>query len=364
MARLSTWIRFATWPLLALAALEICARVDDSVTYGASPWQNYNHNSLWVHDQLGQRGRPHGQYLKWKLNGGGFRSPEPDPALLHVGVTGASETFGVFEREGQEWPRHLERELNAPGGGVRIAVDNLAWPGLLVSTTRRHLPAMLAYTKPRVMVIYSSPTAYLFRDVAPEEQKTVHLPAADGVQLRIQARVETVIKRVMPERMQNWLRIRQVAKAEAAQKEVFDRVPERIITLYADDLRGIIDDLRAAGVEPVLVTHATLFGKRVEDDVRDWLTVWRRGFPMLREDGFLDMENRANEAMRRVAAERGVALADVAARMPAGRQYFADFVHFTDRGAAEMARIVAERVACLRGGTAACLAQPAPGKGE
>lgn len=353
-----------TWPLLALTVLEVCARVDDLVTYGASPWRNYNHSSLWEHDHLGQRGKAYGQYLKWTLNSGGFRSPEPNPALWHVGVTGASETFGVFESEGREWPRQLERLLNAGGQEPHFAVDNLAWPGLLISTTRRHLPAMLAFARPRVMVIYASPTAYLFRDVAPEQQKSVALPAPEGFQLRIQARMETVAKRVMPESLQNLLRIRQVRAAEAAQKEIFDRVPERIIVLYADDLRRIVDDLRAAGVEPVLVTHATLFGQRVEDNVREWLTIWRRSFPMLREDGFLDMENRANDAMRRVAAERGVALADAAAQMPSGRQYFADFVHFTDRGSAEMARIVAGRLQCLRGGTAACLRERATGKGD
>ena len=355
MLRPLSLVRFLTWPLLALAALELCARLDDRATYGASLWRNYNHDSLWAHDQLGQRGRPYGQYLKWKLNSGGFRSPEPDPSLWHVGVTGASETFGVFESEGQEWPRQLERSLNASGQGPRFAVDNLAWPGLMISTTRRHLPAMLAHAKPRVMVIYPSPTAYLFRDRAPEDQKVISRPPPETFQLRIQARIETVAKRVLPESLQNRLRIRQVAAAEAAQKEIFDRVPARVITLYAQDLTLLVDDLRAARVEPVLVTHATLFGKRVEDDVREWLTIWRRSYPMLREDGFLDMENRANGAMRRVAAERHVALVDASVQMPAGRAYFADFVHFTERGSAEMARLVAARLQCLRQGSAACL---------
>lgn len=357
MPRFFTWFRFLTWPLLAVAALEVCARVDDRVTYGADLWRNYDLNSIWIHDQLGQRGRPHGQYLKWKLNSGGFRSPEPDPARWHIGVTGASESFGVFESAGQEWPRQLERLLNARGGEPCFAVDNLAWPGLLVSTTRRHLPAMLAYAKPRVMVIYPSPTSYLFRDSAPEEQKTVERPPPENFQLRIVPRIETVAKRVIPESAQNWIRARQVRAGEASQKEIFDRVPERVITLYTQDLTLLVNDLRAAGVEPVLVTHATLFGRKVQDDVRPWLTTWRRFFPMLREDGFLDLENRANEAMRRVAAERRVALVDVAAQMPAGRQYFADFVHFTDQGATEMARLVAARLQCLHGGTAACLGE-------
>jgi hypothetical protein len=96
MPRRSTIFRIATWPLLALSVLEICARVDDCIQYGADPWRNYNHNSLWTHGPLGQRGRPHGQYLKWTLNSAGFRSPEPDPARWHIAVTGASETFRLF----------------------------------------------------------------------------------------------------------------------------------------------------------------------------------------------------------------------------------------------------------------------------
>lgn len=352
-------LRCVGWPLLTLAVLEFCARADDWWSHGAPFTGNYSHSGLWIHDELGQRGRPNGQYLKWKLNSAGFRSPEPnlDPRLFHVGVTGASETFGLYESEGAEWPRQLERRLNGAGGRRNFAVANMAWPGLLISTTRRHVPMMTAHARPKVMVIYGSPTSYLYRQHAPEEQKVKPPPTPPpGFQFRILVRTETIAKRVVPEVVQNWIRFRQIRDTEATLSEIYDRVPERVIELYEKDLTLLVRDLRAAGVEPVLVTHATLFGDQVQESDRVWLTLWRRSYPMLREGGFLDLENRANTAVKRIGAAEKVGVIDAAKRMPPGRANFADFVHFTDQGSAVFADLVAEKLACLAAdGNVECL---------
>jgi hypothetical protein len=64
------------WSIIAVLTLEVCARVDDWVSYGASPFGLYDNSLLGAFDKMGQHGRPHGQYLKWKLNSLGFRGPE------------------------------------------------------------------------------------------------------------------------------------------------------------------------------------------------------------------------------------------------------------------------------------------------
>jgi hypothetical protein len=83
-------------------------------------------------------------------------------------------------------------------------------------------------------------------------------------------------------------------------------------------------------------------------------------FPMLREEGFLDLEKSANQVMRRVAAEQQAAFIDAASEMPAGRRYFADFVHFTDEGASAMAGIVGKRLRCLQAEGISCLRRLIP----
>ena len=49
-------------------------------------------------------------------------------------------------------------------------------------------------------------------------------------------------------------------------------------------------------------------------------------------------------ALRSVAVERRTPLVDAALRMPGGARNFAEFVHFTDAGADELSREVAEEI--------------------
>ena len=94
----------------------------------------------------------------------------------------------------------------------------------------------------------------------------------------------------------------------------------------------------------MLVTHATRFGERVEPDERPVLIAWRKFYPILAEDGFLDMEQRLNDVIRETAAEHQVLLVDAAHLMPHGPRYFAEFVHFTDAGARQMAILIADHL--------------------
>jgi lysophospholipase L1-like esterase len=91
-----------------------------------------------------------------------------------------------------------------------------------------------------------------------------------------------------------------------------------------------------------VVTHASAIGASETAADRDLLVSWRKFYPMLEEDGFPDMERRMNDALRRVAAEQHVTLIDAARAIPADRRYFADFVHFSNAGAALMARTLAD----------------------
>ena len=49
-----------------------------------------------------------------------------------------------------------------------------------------------------------------------------------------------------------------------------------------------------------------------------------------------------NDAVRAVGRERDVLVIDAASRLPKSSQLFYDFVHFTNEGARELARIVSE----------------------
>jgi hypothetical protein len=323
--------------LVALVTWEVCARLDDVVTAGAPFFGPYDNSVLYTTDALGMRGRPHARYLKWHLNSLGYRGPELPERGVRVVCLGSSETFGLYEAADKEYPRQLEVRLGERAGQGAYAVLNAAYPGMSMLTIGRRLPELLDRVKPRIVVIYPSFTGYVEPPdphVIPPAPKPSRLP-------RIAARMETVLRAAIPERLQTGLRHWQINR-EARHLQVMDRLPEENVARFQADLQTVVDMVLARGARVVLVTHATRFGARVAPEEESVLVAWRKFYPMLAPGGFLDMEERMNAVVRAVAKERGLGLADAARRMPTGARYFAEFVHFTDEGAGRLADLVAD----------------------
>ncbi|HEX2574682.1 MAG TPA: SGNH/GDSL hydrolase family protein [Polyangia bacterium] len=325
--------------VVALVTWEVCARLDDVVTAGAPFFGPYDNSVLYTSDALGMRGRPHARYLKWHLNSLGYRGPELPERGVRVVCLGSSETFGLYETADQEYPRQLEARLNQRAGEGAYAVLNAAYPGMSMLTSGRRLPELLDRVKPQIVVIYPSFTGY----IEPPDPKAVPRPPKPSRLPRIAARMETVLRAALPERLQAAVRRWQIER-EARHLQVMERLPEENVARFRVDLEAVVDMVRARGGRVVLVTHATRFGARVAPEEESVLVAWRKFYPVLAPGGFLDMEERMNAVVRDVSKERGLGLADAARRMPTGGRYFAEFVHFTDEGASRLAELVAEAV--------------------
>jgi hypothetical protein len=74
------------------------------------------------------------------------------------------------------------------------------------------------------------------------------------------------------------------------------------------------------------------------------MTSWRRFYPELRDSGFIDLEERANASIVAVASKLGANFIDTREHIQGGSKNFADFVHFTNDGAASMATILSPLV--------------------
>jgi hypothetical protein len=159
----------------------------------------------------------------------------------------------------------------------------------------------------------------------------------------MQGRLETTVKNILPIWLQTRLRQRDINNAQG-NAPVLENMPVEYQNEFAKDLAKAIALTREAGAEPVLVTHANRFKDHVKPSEEFMLISCRRFYPMLREDSFLRMEDTMNDAMRRVAHEQNALLIDAARAMPAGPQYFGDFVHFTDKGSAAFSLIVTEKL--------------------
>ena len=339
MRRVKWLLRFTVGLLIGIVVLELCARLDDYISYGAPPWSVYNVDTLWQRDSLGWKGKPGARYKQWQLNSLGYRGPELIPGRIPIVCLGASETFGLYEGPGQEYPRQLERILNARAGGKYFEVVNVSLAGETVRSATRRVPEIVQAIHPRIALIYPSVAGYIWLP-------WLHTPPADTqpppqrFQWRIGENLRELLKQALPSVVQNWLREQEIERF-AALYPVMDRVPEENIRVFRSDVEALVDSLRSHEVQPVLVTHATRFGRHLSLADRRLLVSWRKFYPMLREGGFLDMEERMNDALREVAAQRGVLLIDAAREVPPGEQNFADYAHFTAAGA----QIMADRLA-------------------
>ncbi len=324
------------WSLLAAVTLEVCARFDDWITYGAPLLENYDNGTLNAFDAIGNRGKPHARYLKWQLNSLGFRNPELDPSRPKLLCIGSSETFGQFEPDGFEWPRQLERQLT----GVQVV--NAGFAGETFPTSVKRLPEHLAQVKPVVVVLYPSVAHYLS---IPFMAHYHGPPPPPAPRPRMQARFETAIKQILPEALTTRLKQRQIEREAPAYGPLLDDMPPELVQRFEEDLRAAVHLIRQNGAAPVLVTHANRFGKSVLPAERPMLISWRKFYPNLREDGFVRMEQTMNQVTIRLALEEKVTLVDAARDMPTGPRYFADYVHFTSEGAALFSKFIAQALA-------------------
>jgi hypothetical protein len=323
--------------LVVALTFEASARLEDFARYGAPLFEPYTFYRLFEADALGMRGRPYATFRQWRMNGLGYLGPEVPPGRPLVVCLGASETFGQYETDGLGYPRLLESQLNERAGAERFTVVNAGIPGQSLPAITRRLPETLEKLRPSLAVIYPSPALY----IEPSKLRNpAAVPTRPGSGTRIWERLTELGKRALPDPVQAAVRAA-MTRADPLAEAPMERVPDSNIELFRADLRELVVGLREHGVEPVLVTHATAFTNGESERERALLIAWRRFFPQLRTEGFLDLERRGNQAIRGLGSDLGVTVLEAEGNIPPDARHFADFTHFTSDGAARMAELVA-----------------------
>jgi lysophospholipase L1-like esterase len=333
--------RIVGWSLLAIATLELCARTEDKLRYGAPFAGSYTIESLYGYDATGKHGLPNASYLKWKLNAEGFRGPSLQQGKYRIICIGASETFGIYESPGREWPRQVEEKLNEGIPSRPYEVVNTAYPGMSVGYSRKLLPGTLAKLHPQLAIIYPMYAAYIRWD--PARDKAPAVAPQKHFQLRVAARVKTFLEASLPPSVLS-AADHLAIKLQTRHARIMDRLPAANVETFSADLNQLVADLQNAGVDVILVTHASRFGSTPQPGDQQYLTDWRATYPQLREAGFLDMERRMTVALKQVGTTRNVPIVDAASLIEPGSKNFADFVHFTDAGADALSTLVAQQV--------------------
>lgn len=324
-----------------VAVLEVCIRVEDRTRWDAPLLGPYSHDLLTATDSIGRRNRPDTQFEKWTVNRWGFRGPEiemtPPQNKRRIAVVGASETFGLYESQGHEFPAQMQNMLDRLDPGA-FQVVNTAVPGASPPHMADYYQRWVSRFKPDVVVIYPSAAFYLDNNPPrlPSKPPRLRDPMDENrYDLRVVSRLENKLKRFLPAalqtRLKEWGIERQIA--EHGQDWVFQEVPGDRLETFRQDLVALVEAVESSGARVVLGTHANRFSRPLSETERTHLIGWRRFLPRAGGELLIDWGEATNEVIRDVAVERGISLADVARAIPKRPENFADFSHFTDAGA-------------------------------
>jgi hypothetical protein len=345
-----SWRWVSSVGLIALFALtlELAARVDDWARYDAAFFEPYEFDRLFQLTSGGLRGVPNARFTKWALNADGLRGAnlQPEQGQIRVVAYGASETFGMFEDSGKEFPRALEKALNENAKNEHFEVLNAGMPGMRIGSGIGLFNELAQKFKPRAVVIYPTPTHYI--GVSEPYCRRVPNPGKKTSreywpQLRIADKLREEVKRVLPAKIQHATR-KALINWHARNLVPIERLPETSIKAFEKDLLCALEGAKAKGMIPILVTHANRFGETVRPDESDRLTQWRQQYPEMMESGFIDLEKRANNSIRAVAASERIELVDADAALSGNPKWFADHAHFNNDGAAQMGALLAPAV--------------------
>lgn len=351
---------------LFLVVFESATRVEDWVRYRTPFFSPYRSQSdLVVRDEKGMHGRPYARFGKWVMNGLGMRGPSASamkmPGTFRIITVGASETFGLYETIGKEYPRQLEDSLEAirRSGRCRCAwierfeVLNGAVPGMSLPTVVQDVSARLAALQPDVVIHYTTPSMYLWneppRAARPDSSGAAYAAPllADRLYPRSLERVRMQVKSMLPGVIETWLRDRQIAdaRAERGPDWQFTVVPRDRLAQFTSDLTRLVEAVRAIGATPVLVTHANAFPDGAHPN-RELLVQWLKFYPRATGPVLLAFDTLARQTTLEVGRTSDAPVVDVQAALHQQRDVkaFSDFSHFTDAGAGVAAERMAKQV--------------------
>lgn len=334
-----------------LVSLELTVRFDDwsqfDVPLLARP---IGLDDLAVRDSLGLHARPSTQFRQFRINSLGFRGAEVDLKSKRgtlVVASGASETFGLYEKNGGEWPRQMEDSLRACGADVTVL--NAAFAGMSLPTVEQDFMLRLKSMNPAVVVYYPTPMQYLstlpLRATPPSTEPPRDLPV---LRSRALPRFRDALKRAVPDPVLNALRGLLLQRSRGASGTVPAQQVEGFrVAAFESDLRRLIGIYRAAGVTPVLVIHRNRFAEMQSQEARMWLRAWERFYPRYTGEAIVRFDSAAALRVLAVGTDSAVTVVDPLDGLRSiGSAAFSDYSHLTSNGAAIVGGLAAR---ALRG---------------
>lgn len=346
--------------LIFFGTIELCARVDDAIRYGAPFWREYSADQLHLDDREGyRRNVPLASFEKWRNNRYGFRGPdfpqEKIPGVLRVVCLGSSETYGFHESPGKEWPAQLQALLPAD----RFQVINAAVVGTSLPSFGPYLEKRILPLRPDIVILVVPPLFYFNQGKeAPRGRPAqAKVPAQRPLAARVLAnlrslpKVKQVCKRALQNTFPERFRTRQLESltrqveeqelAKLAGRKPYDDIPQEYLLRFHDDLTAVVALLQGQGVKVVLTSYPSLLSVQNLPRFPEMFLGVRKFCIGLSCTGLTQGYQRFNAVSASVAAERGAPFVDCAGALPKTADYFGDGVHYTDLGARRISELLA-----------------------
>jgi acyl-CoA synthetase (AMP-forming)/AMP-acid ligase II/lysophospholipase L1-like esterase/acyl carrier protein len=262
---------------------------------------------------------------EFTTNSLGFRSPEiaptPVPGELRIAVIGASTVAGVFAKtNNQTFPSLLEDHLRRSMPGRTVNVINAGVEGITMSEIDRLVERAIIPLRPSVVLVYAgfNDMALICKASAPVTQPLHPAPALRTVPPWVMTSA-LISKHALPLRQ---------APVGAGHVDPAKFFPES----YGELLGKAVTRLKAAGIEPVLLTVARGFDAGDGEAGRKLATTALVYHHCLDYDGLVKAANMFNRTIADVAVRHHVDLIELGKKMPRGPKYFVDAAHFTSDG--------------------------------
>lgn len=281
--------------------------------------------------------RVEGRKMVVETNSLGLRGPDiprmREAGEWRIAMVGASSIFGATTARNEETvPQRLERELRHRMPDRPVTVINGGIPGYSIEEVTRQLEHVIAPLGPQMVLFYPG-----FQQISGSCRQRGD-SGAIGMRLPYVTLPKWSLTYDLIYKNAAFLREKPRLKP-AARSPVFD------VAAYRESLERLHEAAHSAGAELVLMTAAR--GWREDLPLEDNLVLSRniRHFAnCLDTASLIAATDLYNQTLRDHADEKGLMLIDLAREVPGGFAHFDDGNHFSAKGEALVARLIADRL--------------------
>lgn len=279
------------------------------------------------------------------INSLGFRGPEiskKKPAgTYRIAFLGGSTTFcAEVSGDDRTWPYLVVESLKVAFPGRRFDYINAAVPGYTTRQTRKRFEAEVSALNADLVVIYHASNDLTINSRKFAQEQGLDVDSGDR-SLSWLSKWSMLIYLV-----EKNLRVLTLQADAGKPSSKLDVDPSTLTARFDKNLRELLQSVRASGAKIALASFSTQMRRDQTPAEKQAAAVTSLYYmPYMTPDLLLDAFDAYNSTIRNVAKDEEVIFIDAASAIGSDSAHFIDSIHFTDAGAAAMAKVISDGLA-------------------